>query len=128
MIQLMSKERVFLQTHLESKYMKHGGASIRGIITRRRLKPDTLLMEVPRELWIWELSPGFADLRSTKERLLHQPACSSLGRGEFSDMVAAVGMAREKMMGNETFFQHFLITGRFIHGLLVLKSFATSRL
>lgn len=87
--------------HLQGSYREHGGANIRGVISTSSSPPGTVLMTLPKHLWIWEHTSIFADLIGSMEALLMEsPSCSAVNGKEVSKMMIAAGMAREKAKGN----------------------------
>eukprot|EP00746_Dinoflagellata_sp_MGD_P158736 gnl/MRDRNA2_/MRDRNA2_86546_c0_seq1.p1 gnl/MRDRNA2_/MRDRNA2_86546_c0~~gnl/MRDRNA2_/MRDRNA2_86546_c0_seq1.p1 ORF type:complete len:479 (+),score=70.08 gnl/MRDRNA2_/MRDRNA2_86546_c0_seq1:139-1437(+) len=97
--QWMRKHGASVEMHLQNTHREHGGTKIRGVISTKNLKPEMLLMRVPKKFWIWEHSHVFVDLKNAKHILSKHSRCRSLSSEQISLLTLAVSMAREKAKG-----------------------------
>jgi hypothetical protein len=98
--QWMAGRGASVEKALKGGYKEHGGANIRSVISTGNFTKGTLFMRMPKQLWIWEHTKDFADLMVAKQ--MHSPAieaCRSLDPKVLTNLVVAIGLAREKAKG-----------------------------
>eukprot|EP00746_Dinoflagellata_sp_MGD_P068128 gnl/MRDRNA2_/MRDRNA2_28090_c0_seq1.p1 gnl/MRDRNA2_/MRDRNA2_28090_c0~~gnl/MRDRNA2_/MRDRNA2_28090_c0_seq1.p1 ORF type:complete len:430 (+),score=73.84 gnl/MRDRNA2_/MRDRNA2_28090_c0_seq1:75-1364(+) len=98
----MRKHSASVSLHLQGAFRSHGGASIRSVISTEDLPKGTVLMNLPRNTWIWEGTPAFSDLVGQKEAVSQNPSCRLSPPQEITKMIVAAGMAREKAKGTDS--------------------------
>lgn len=97
--QWIRKQGASVNSHLQGGFRNHGGVSIRSVIGTEAFSNGTVLMSIPRNVWIWEGSPAWSDLVAQKEAVSQIPSCKELDPTDLLKLIVAVGMAREKEKG-----------------------------